>query len=96
MEIGSPVTGLLDKVLVKRSDRVAKGQVLATLESRAEHAAAELARLRSIAAGPTQTAESRIEFSKRKFQRRKDMASEKLMSAQDRDDAEAEYKLAAA
>jgi RND family efflux transporter MFP subunit len=96
VEIGSPVTGLLEKVLVKRSDRVQKGQVIATLESRAEQAAAELARFKSEALGPTRTAESKIEFSKKKFLRRKDMAAEKLMSAQDRDDAEAEYKLAEA
>src|SRR5687767_11943078 len=96
VEIGSPVTGLLDKVLVRRSDRVAKGQVIATLESRAEQASAELARLKAEALGPTRTAESKIEFSKRKFQRRKEMAAEKLMSAQERDDAEAELKLAEA
>jgi RND family efflux transporter MFP subunit len=96
VEIGSPVTGLLDKVLVRRSDRVQKGQVVATLESRAEQAAAELARFKSEALGPTRTAENKIEFSKRKYQRRKEMAAEKLMSAQDRDDAEAEYKLAEA
>jgi RND family efflux transporter MFP subunit len=96
IEVGSPVGGLLDKVYVRRGDRVAKGQVLATLESQAEQAAAELARYKSQASGPSMTAESKIEFSKRKFQRRMQMAAEKLMSTQERDDAEAEYKLAEA
>ncbi len=96
VEIGSPVGGLLDKVQVRRGDKVAKGQVVASLESRAEQAATELARLRSEAAGPTKTAETRLEFSRRKFERRKEMADDKLMSAQDSDDAEAEYKLAEA
>src|SRR6266702_3657889 len=42
IDVGSPVAGLLDKVYVRRGDRVAAGQVLATLESQAEQAAAEL------------------------------------------------------
>jgi RND family efflux transporter MFP subunit len=96
IEVGSPVAGLLDKVYVRRGDRVAKGQVLASLESRAEQAAAELARLRSVATGPTLSAEGKIRFSERKFQRRAQMAVEKLMSSQDADDAEAELKLAEA
>lgn len=94
IELVTPVTGLLDKVLVKRADRVTKGQVVATLESRAEQAAAELARFKSLQAGPTQMAENKIEFARRKFDRRQVMASEKLMATQDRDDAESELRLA--
>lgn len=94
VELASPVTGLLERVLVKRGDRVAKGQVVAVLESRAEQAATELARYKSEQRGPTQTAESKVEFSKRKFDRRRKLATENLMAAQDRDDAEAEFKLA--
>jgi RND family efflux transporter MFP subunit len=96
IDVGSPVVGLLDKVHVRRGDRVSSGQVLATLESRAEQAAAELARFRSEATGPTLSAENKIEFARRKFQRRAQMAVEKLMSTQERDDAEVEFKLAEA
>jgi RND family efflux transporter MFP subunit len=96
IDVGSPVAGLLDKVYVRRGDKVATGQVLAVLESQAERAATELARFKAQASGPTVTAENKIEFSKRKFQRRMLMAAENLMSTQDRDDAEAEYKLAEA
>ena len=96
IEVSSPVTGLLDKVHVRRGDRVSKGQVLATLESRAEQATTELARFKSEATGATTTAESKIDFSKRKLTRRKEMTAEKLMSVQDRDDAEAEFELAKA
>ncbi len=94
VELASPVTGLLDKVMVRRADRVAKGQVVATLESRAEQAASELARLKSVQVGPSQMAENKIEFAKRKFMRRQTMSNEKLMAAQDKDDAEAELRLA--
>lgn len=94
VDLASPVTGLLDRVLVRRADRVSKGQVLAALESRAEQAASELARFKSVQVGPSQMAESKIEFAKRKFSRRQVMSGEKLMAAQDRDDAEAELRLA--
>jgi len=96
IDVSSPVVGLLERVHVRRGDRVSKGQIVATLESRAEQAAAELARFKSRATGPTLSAEGKIEFSQRKFQRRAQMTTEKLMSAQDRDDAEAEFKLAEA
>ncbi len=96
VNLSSPVTGLLDKVMVKRGDRIAKGQVLALLESDAEKAAADLARYKSTLEGPSKLAESKIEFSERKFKRKRDMASEKLLSPQERDDAEAEYKQAQA
>ncbi|UUZ69412.1 biotin/lipoyl-binding protein [Polaromonas sp. P2-4] len=67
VDISSPVVGLLDKVLVKRGDRVAKGQVIAALESRAEAAATAVARFKSEMTAPSKTAESKIEFSKRNF-----------------------------
>lgn len=94
VELSSPVTGLLDRVTVKRGDRVSKTQLVATLESRAEQAAVDLADFKSKQVGPTRMAESKIEFSKRKFGRRQTMASERLISSQDSDDAEAEYRLA--
>lgn len=96
VDIGSPVIGLLDKVYVRRGDKVAKGQIIASLESTAETASAELARYKSEMVAPIATAESKIEFSKRKYQRRRDMQSLNFMSAQERDEAEGEMKLAEA
>lgn len=96
VEIRSPVVGLLDKVHVRRGDRVNKGEVIATLESGAERAATDLARFRSEMTGPVTTAQSKIEFSQRKFVRRRDMHADKLMSGQDKDEAESELKLAEA
>jgi RND family efflux transporter MFP subunit len=79
---------------VRRGDRVNKGDVVATLESGAERAATELARLRSEMTGPELTAQSKITFSQRKFARRRDMVADKLMSGQEQDEAESELKLA--
>ena len=56
VELGTPVTGMVDKVLVQRGDRVKRGQVLAILESHAEQAAADLAHYKSQLAGPSQMA----------------------------------------
>ena len=94
VEVSSPVTGLLDKVHVARGDKVTKGQVLASLESRAEQAAADVARYKADMAGPSKTAETKIDFTKRKYVRRRDMHAENYLPAQERDDAEGEMKLA--
>jgi RND family efflux transporter MFP subunit len=96
VDLGTPITGRLEQVFVSRADRITQGQVLARLESRAETAATELARFKSEQVGPTQLAQSKIEFSQRKFDRRQVMAKEKLMPVQESDDAEAELRLAEA
>lgn len=94
VDISSPVVGLLDKVNVRRGDKVRKGQVIASLESTAETAAAALARYKSEMTAPTETAKNKIEFAKRKFERRRDMHAQNFMSAQEQDEAEGELKLA--
>jgi len=94
VDIASPVTGLLEQVSVRRGDRVSKGQIVAVLESKAERSAVELTKFKSEALGPTQNAQSKIDFAKRKFARAKAMAEESLVTQQERDDAEAELRLA--
>lgn len=96
VDISSPVVGLLDKVHVKRGDKVYKGQVIASLESSAEAASAALARYKSEMTAPTATAESKVEFAQRKYQRRNEMYAQNFMSAQERDEAENELKQAQA
>lgn len=96
VELGTPVGGLLERVNVKRGDRVTHNEVLATLESHAEQTAADLAHYKSQLNGPTELAQSKIEFSQRKFDRRHDMAEAKLMAKQESDDAESELRQAQA
>lgn len=96
VDISSPVVGLLDKVNVRRGDKVHKGQIIASLESTAETASAALARYKSEMTAPTETAKNKIEFAKRKFERRRDMHAQNFMSAQEQDEAEGELKLAEA
>lgn len=58
--------------------------------------ATELARFKSEQVGPMQLAKSKIEFAQRKFGRLQAMTQENLSPAQQRDDAEAELRLAEA
>lgn len=94
VEIRSAVVGLLEKVYVRRGDKVRRGQVIVSLVSDAERAAVDLARYKSQITGPITSAFSKAEFAKRKYQRRKDMYADKLMAGQEKDDAEGELKLA--
>lgn len=96
VDVSSPVVGLLEKVHVRRGDKVYAGQDIARLESTAETAAAALARYKSEMTAPTETAKSKIEFAKRKYERRREMHAQNFMSAQEQDEAENELKLAQA
>lgn len=96
VDIRSPVVGLLEAVTVHRGDKVRKGQIIVTLEQRAERASTELARYKSEMVGPTRAAEVKLDFANRKFERRRDMKADKFMSAQESDDAEVEMRLATA
>ncbi|TXT25569.1 MAG: secretion protein HlyD [Gallionellaceae bacterium] len=94
VEVRSSVVGVLERVQVRRGDRISKGQVLANIESGAERASVELARFKSEMAGPVSIAENKLEFANRKFKRRRDMNEMNFMAAQERDDAEGEMRLA--
>jgi RND family efflux transporter MFP subunit len=94
VDISSPVVGLLEKVNVQRGDKVRKGEIIANLESTAETASVALALYKSQITAPSITAENKIKFAKRKYERRRNMEEKDFMSGQERDEAEAEMKLA--
>lgn len=94
VNVGSPVTGLIEKIHVKRGSIVKKGQILATLQASVEQAAVQLAKYKSEQKATLQLAERKMQFAKSKFERRQAMALDKLMPEQERDDAESEYRLA--
>ncbi|MGO1069155.1 efflux RND transporter periplasmic adaptor subunit [Lysobacter sp. CA199] len=96
VELGTPVGGVLERVEVRRGDRVRRGQLVASLDSRAERAAAELALYKSQLAAPAQLAQSKIDASRLKYDRRKGMVSEGLMASQEADNARAELEQAQA
>ena len=95
-EIRAPVEGMLRQVRVDRGDTVAKGQVVAVLESGPEHAAHDVARYRAEMEGLVRQAEARVEYAARKAERLRDLARRNFVSPQAADEADTERQLAEA
>ena len=94
IDIRSPVSGLIDKVYVERGGAVKRGMVLVSLESSVEKAAVDLARFKSTMDGPLKSSESRLAHAVKKLTRKTELADKNYTSAQDRDDADAERRIA--
>jgi RND family efflux transporter MFP subunit len=94
VEVASSVPGVVMTLGAQRGDRVKRGQVLVTLDDRAERAAMNSARFRAGQTGPAELAARKIEFAPQRFDRRSSLAREHLIAAQESDDAEAELRLA--
>jgi RND family efflux transporter MFP subunit len=94
VELRSPVEGLIDKVLAKRGDRVKAGQVLVQLESAAEASALDMAQYRAQMEGRIASSRNRLDFATKKAARAKALEGEAYLPAQQRDEAEAERRVA--
>lgn len=94
LEIRSPVEGVIESVLVQRGAHVRKGQLLATLFSGPDRAALELARSRATMEGELKAAEARVDLARKKWERADELQKKNFVSANARDEAEAEYRLA--
>lgn len=81
VKIGTPVPGALSEVLVDRGQVVRKGQVVATLDTRAQAAAVELSR-------------ARVEYTQRRMDRNEDLYRDELLSLQQKDEMETDAELA--
>lgn len=90
IELRAPVDGLIDKVLVKRGDKVKAGQALVVLESSVESSALELVRFRAQMAGRLTVARNRLDHAGRRLNRATELSAQNYLAAQNRDDAEAE------
>jgi RND family efflux transporter MFP subunit len=95
VDIRSPVESVIESVQVQRGDLVKKGQVIATLESGPERAALELARSRASMQGELKSAEARVELNQKKLVRADELYKQNFVSVNARDEAEADYRLAA-
>lgn len=94
VEVRSTVEGVIEKLTVDRGDFVKKGQVLVQLDAAVERASAELARQRSQLEGAIRSGESRVEYSLKKHGRQEELFKQSFISAQARDEAATERKLA--
>lgn len=93
VDLRSSAEGVIEKVLVKRGDRVRAGQVLVLLESSAENSAVQLARYRSEARGRISSAENRLDYASKKFERSKELQAQNFVTVQARDEADAEKRI---
>lgn len=94
IEIRSPVEAVIESIKVKRGDSVARGQVLVTLESGPERAALALAQSRARMQGEIKAAEARVDIAGKKARRAEDLVKQNFVSANTRDEAQAELQLA--
>jgi len=94
IEIRSPVEAIIEKVLVRRGDAVKKGQLLVTLASGPERAALALAQSRAGMQGELKSAEARLDIAQKKAQRAEELFKQQFISANARDEAQAEFQLA--
>lgn len=81
VKVSSPVTGVLERIVVKRSDIIKKGTTLFQLKAGVEKENVELARLKA-------------EFAKRKAERNKDLYKDDILTLHERDEIETELLLA--
>jgi RND family efflux transporter MFP subunit len=94
IEIRSPVEAVIESVRVERGDLVRKDQILVTLASGPERAALALAEARARAEGEIRAAEARLDIAEKRLHRVEELHRQNFISANARDEAEAEHKLA--
>jgi RND family efflux transporter MFP subunit len=94
IEVRSSVEGVIESIHVQRGELVKKGTLVATLSSGPERAALDLARSRAGMQGELKSAEARVELTRKKWERADELQKKNFVSANARDEAEAEYRLA--
>jgi RND family efflux transporter MFP subunit len=93
-EIGSPVIGVVETLLVERGDRVTKGQVIAVLRADVERAAVGVAQSRADAEAEEQAASAAAAHARQRLTRARDLHSQNFISDNALDQAKVESDLA--
>jgi RND family efflux transporter MFP subunit len=94
VELGSPVTGVIDKIYVDRGETVKAGEPIAELESSVERSAVELAQARAEMEGALKAREASYELGQRRQQRVNQLFEKDTLSADLRDQTETEARIA--
>ena len=95
-QVGSPVQGVIETLLVDRSDFVQAGEPIANLESGVERASLNQARMRSQMKSEIQAREADLQLARTNMKRMDDLHARKMVPAQERDEARAELQVAQA
>ena len=96
IEIRSPATALIERVLVDRGAQVRAGDVLVVLDGTVDQAALVGAKQRAASQSELQVAQARVDYAREKYRRREDLRQQNYITAQERDEAQAELKVAEA
>ena len=90
VQVGSPVTGLLDLVAVKRGDRVRRGQLIARVNSSIEKATVELLKTRASSTAAVDAQVARLKFLTKRHKRTKALLRRKVVSEASMEEVAAE------
>ena len=93
-EVGTPVIGIIEEVLVERGDFVKRGQVLAHHENRVERAAVTLAQQKVANSAELRAAKSQISFAHKKAERTATLTELNFVSGQALEQADTEATMA--
>jgi len=94
VDVRTSAEGVIEQVLVRRGDQVKKGDLLVKLSSGPELATVNLARSRAAMEGEIKAAQARVDLAKKKWERADELAKRNFISANAKDEAEAELRLA--
>jgi RND family efflux transporter MFP subunit len=95
VDVGSAITGVIDEVLVERSDYVEADQVLAKLEAEVEEAAVRVARARAERTVDIRAGEAGLDLDEKRQARAQELFDKDVLSLDVRQQVEAETTLAA-
>ena len=96
LELRAPIEGLIDRVNVDRGDYVRKGQDLVVLDTRVDQVQAAISSHRAQMEGALRSWESKGELSAKKSSRMDQLHGQNFISAQMRDEATTEKRIAEA
>ena len=95
-QVGSPVQGVVSRLLVDRSDFVKRGQAIAELQSGVERTNLEQARMRASMKSEIVAREADLVLAKHNMARMQELHTQNMVSEQQRDEAIAQRHVASA
>ena len=94
VDLGSPVTGVIQAVVVERGDVVSAGQIVAKLESTVEEAAVEVVRARAGMEGRIRSREARLTLGEQRQGRAQQLYESEALSLDQQQEVQTEASLA--
>lgn len=92
-DVSSPIPGVVDQVLVQRSEQVRKGQPIAQMNADVERANVELARYRAAIASELELGKINVEFDSSRMERSKSLSQRQAIAVELVDEVERDFRL---